>query len=81
MAFDLAAILRELEAAPPAAELPWDVGVAVVNDTLRLAGLVSPAARASGRPAKEVAARLREGACRGVRAPDPRAPTLRPAGC
>jgi hypothetical protein len=46
MAFDLAAITRELEAAPPAAELPWEIGVAVVNDTLRLAGLVPPAARA-----------------------------------
>jgi hypothetical protein len=45
MAFDLAAIARELEAAPPSAELPWDTGVAVVSDTLRLAGLVPPAAR------------------------------------
>ncbi len=46
MAFDLAAITRELEAAPPSAELPWDVGVAVVSDAVRLAGLVPPAARA-----------------------------------
>ncbi len=46
MAFDLAAITRELEAAPPAAELPWDTSVAVVSDTLRLAGLVPPPARA-----------------------------------
>ena len=46
MAFDLAAIMRELEAAPPSAELPWDVGVAVVSDTLRLAGLVPPSVRA-----------------------------------
>jgi hypothetical protein len=46
MAFDLAAIMRELEAAPPSAELPWDTGVAVVSDTVRLAGLAPPAARA-----------------------------------
>lgn len=46
MAFNLAAIMRELEAAPPAAELPWDVGVAVLSDTLRVAGLVPPAAGA-----------------------------------
>lgn len=45
MAFDLGAITRELEAAPPAADLPWDVSVAVVCDTLRLAGLVPPGAR------------------------------------
>jgi hypothetical protein len=45
VAFDLAAIRRELDAAPPSAELPWEVGVAVVSDTLRLAGLVPPGAR------------------------------------
>lgn len=38
--------MRELEAAPPAAELPWEVGVAVVSDTLRLANLVPPPASA-----------------------------------
>ena len=46
MAFDLVLIKRELETAPPAAELPWGVGVAVVSDTLRKAGLVPPALRA-----------------------------------
>jgi hypothetical protein len=46
MAFDIAAIKRELDAAPPAAELPWAVGVAVVSDTFRLAGLVPPVAKA-----------------------------------
>jgi hypothetical protein len=45
MAFDIAAIKRELDAAPPAAELPWAVGVAVVSDTFRLAGLVPPVVR------------------------------------
>jgi hypothetical protein len=42
MAFDIATIKRELDAAPPAADLPWAVGVAVVSDTFRLAGLVPP---------------------------------------
>jgi len=42
MAFDIAAIRRELDAAPPSAELPWAVGVAVASDTFRLAGLVPP---------------------------------------
>jgi hypothetical protein len=46
MAFDIPALKRELETAPPSAELPWAVGVAVVSDTFRLAGLVPPALRA-----------------------------------
>jgi hypothetical protein len=46
MAIDLSAIVRELEAAPPSAELPWDTSVAVVSDAVRLAGLVPPAPRA-----------------------------------
>ena len=46
MAFDIAAIKRELDAAPPAADLPWAVAVAVVSDTFRLAGLVPPVAQA-----------------------------------
>jgi len=45
MPFDLPAIVRELEAAPPSAELPWEVGLAVVSDTLRLAGITPPTAR------------------------------------
>lgn len=45
MAFDIAAIKQELQAAPPASELPWEVGVAIVSDTFRLAGLVPPAMR------------------------------------
>ena len=45
MAFDIAAIKRELDAAPPAAELPWAVALAVVSDTFRLAGLVPPVVR------------------------------------
>jgi hypothetical protein len=44
MAFDLARVVRELDAAPPSAELPWEVGVAVVSDTLRRAGLAPPTA-------------------------------------
>jgi hypothetical protein len=46
MAFDIAGIKKELQAAPPASDLPWEVGVAIVSDTFRLAGLVPPAARA-----------------------------------
>jgi hypothetical protein len=45
MAFDIAALERELDGAPPAADLSWAVGVAVVSDTFRLAGLVPPAPR------------------------------------
>ena len=45
MAFDLAALTQELDKAPPAAELPWAVAVAVVSDTFRLAGLAPPAPR------------------------------------
>lgn len=46
MAFDIAAIKRELDAAPPSADLPWAVAVAVVSDTFRLAGLVPPVVKA-----------------------------------
>jgi len=46
MAFDVAALRRELDGAPVGAELPWAVAVAVVADTFRLAGLVPPAPRA-----------------------------------
>jgi hypothetical protein len=45
MAFDVAAIKRELESAPPSADLPLAVGIAIVSDTFRLAGLVPPAMR------------------------------------
>src|SRR5512140_1701587 len=45
MAFDLAALTQELDKAPPAAELPWAVAVAVVSDTFRLAGLAPPSPR------------------------------------
>jgi hypothetical protein len=43
MAFDIAALRREMDEAPPAAELPWAVAVAVVSDTFRLAGIAPPA--------------------------------------
>jgi hypothetical protein len=46
MAFDIAALTRELEQAPPSADLPWPIAVAVVSDTFRLAGLTPPALRA-----------------------------------
>lgn len=46
MAFDIAAIKRELEAAPAGPHLPWAVSVAIVSDTFRLAGLVPPGVRA-----------------------------------
>jgi hypothetical protein len=46
MAFDIAALRRELDDAPPSGDLPWAVGVAVVSDTFRLAGLAPPAGRA-----------------------------------
>lgn len=46
MAFDIAGLRQELDAAPSSADLPWAVGVAVVSDTFRLAGLVPPAPRA-----------------------------------
>jgi hypothetical protein len=45
MAFDIAVLRQELEAAPAQPELPWAVAVAVVGDTFRLAGLVAPASR------------------------------------
>lgn len=45
MDFDLAALRREMDAAPPAAELPSEVAVAVVSDTFRLAGIAPPEAR------------------------------------
>jgi hypothetical protein len=46
MAFDIATVKRELEAAPPTAALSWAVGVAVVSDTFRLAGIAPPDAHA-----------------------------------
>jgi hypothetical protein len=46
MAFEMASLVRELDEAPPSADLPWAVGVAVVSDTFRLAGLVPPASPA-----------------------------------
>jgi hypothetical protein len=45
MAFDIAAIKRELQSAPPSADLPWAVGVAIVSDTFRLAGLAPPGSK------------------------------------
>jgi hypothetical protein len=45
-AFDLRALLQEIEHAPPAPPLPWPVAVAVVSDTFRLAGHAPPPPRA-----------------------------------
>ena len=42
MAFDVASIQREMRSAPPMADLPWALAVAIVSDTFRLAGLVPP---------------------------------------
>jgi hypothetical protein len=45
MAFDIAALKQELAAAPPTVALTWAVGVAVVSDTFRLAGVAPPPTR------------------------------------
>jgi len=45
LAFDIAALKQELDDAPPTTELSWEVGVAVVSDTFRLAGIAPPAPR------------------------------------
>jgi hypothetical protein len=45
MAFDLKRIRSEAQAAPLPSPYPLDLAVAIVNDTLRLAGLVPPSAQ------------------------------------
>jgi hypothetical protein len=43
--FDVAAIKRQMEAAPGAAPYPYELSAAIVSDTFRLGGLAPPAPR------------------------------------